>query len=175
MTAPGVTAPQPGRATHAGRPAGVLCALVLAGLLVVLPSAGRAQAVGAERLPPAVTTVTGPTAQAVQATRAAHADHAGHAVSAAHGISAHHREPADSGLPLTWCSADGEHPLPGDGCSSHPFCGQESQLPNAPPQPAAAVPAQQSPPRALPSPAPLTTLAGPDLAPDLHALQVLRT
>ncbi|GAA0655400.1 hypothetical protein GCM10010193_02180 [Kitasatospora atroaurantiaca] len=170
MTAPGVTAPPPGRATYAGRPAGVLCALVLAGLLVVLPSAGRAQAVGAKQVPPAVTTVTGP---------AAHTAHAVHSLSAAQGISAHHGAPigapTDAGLPLTWCSADGEHPLPGNGCSSHPYCGQESQLPNAPPQPAAAVPAQLSPPRALPSPAPLTTLAGPDLAPDLHALQVLRT
>ncbi|WP_407990879.1 hypothetical protein [Kitasatospora sp. CMC57] len=159
MTAPGAYAPQqPGRATITGRPAAALWVLLLAGLLAVLPCAGRAHAVARTAAPAPLTTVTAqPTA-----------------VAAAHGAVHHHAQRGQGAerLPPTWCTVDGERPNPGSGCASHPYCGQESQLPNAPPQPVPAVPARLVPPQALPAPPVLTALGGPDLAPDLHALQV---
>ncbi|MFB7669078.1 hypothetical protein ACFC1R_35065 [Kitasatospora sp. NPDC056138] len=229
MTAPGATAPQPGRAGAADRPAGALLVLLLVGLLALLPCAGRAQAVTERPEPAPVTTVTlavpvphtaahttappvavppitalrlavrysGAPAAASPATRApdlgTRATGTGGArvgtgtgnvgtgaralSAAAHDTAAHalYGLPVDDGLPLTWCSVDGDHPLPGSGCSNHPFCGQESQLPNAPPQPATAVPTQSVAPRALPRPAPFVALVGPDHAPDLHVLQVHRS
>ncbi|MER5864767.1 hypothetical protein [Kitasatospora sp. NPDC002040] len=141
-----------------GRPAAALLVLLLAGLLAVLPCAGRAHAATRTAAPVPVTTVTAQP-DAVPAALAA----------------AHHRAHQGQGAerpPLIWCTADGERPTPGSGCSSHPYCGQESQLPNAPPQPVPAVPARLIPPQALPAPPALTPLSGPDLAPDLHALQV---
>ncbi|KJK59238.1 hypothetical protein [Saccharothrix sp. ST-888] len=199
MTAPGATAPQPGRAGTVGRPAGALLVLLLVGLLALLPCAGRAQAVTAKPEPTPVTTVT--LAVPVPHTAASHTTAAPIAAlrlavrypgapaaaspgtgasplgAAAHDTTAHalHGLPVDGGLPLTWCSVDGDHPMPGSGCSSHPFCGQESQLPNAPPQPAAAVPTHSVAPEALPRPAPFVALVGPDHAPDLHVLQVHRS
>lgn len=160
MTVPGTYTPQPGRAVITGRPAAALWVLLLAGLLAVLPCAGRAHAV-ARTGPPPVTTVTAQPA----------------AVASAHGLR-HHRAQQVKGTerpPLVWCTVDGEQPTPGSGCSSHPYCGQESQLPNAPPQPVPAVPARLVAPQARPAPPVLTPLSGPDLAPDLHALQIQRS
>ncbi|WP_457028169.1 hypothetical protein [Kitasatospora sp. P5_F3] len=159
MTAPGAYTPQPGRATITGRPAAALWVLLLAGLLTVLPCAGRAHAGARTTAPPHLTTVT---AQPVAVAAAAH-------------VLVHHRSQQGQGadrLPLIWCTVDGERPGPGSGCSSHLYCGQESQLPNAPPQPVPAVPARLIPPQTLPAPPVLAPLSGPDLAPDLHALQV---
>ncbi|MBB4950182.1 hypothetical protein F4556_005717 [Kitasatospora gansuensis] len=161
MTAPGAYTPQPGRASITGRPVAALFVLLLAGLLAVLPCAGRAHAVARTAVPAPLTTVT--------------AQPAAVGTAAAHGL-VHHRSQQGQGaerLPLIWCTVDGERPDPGSGCSSHPYCGQESQLPNAPPQPVPAVPARLIPPQALPAPPVLAPLSGPDLAPDLHALQVL--
>ncbi|WP_441246724.1 hypothetical protein [Kitasatospora sp. McL0602] len=169
MTVPGATAPQPGRALHTARPAGRLWALVLVGLLALLPCAGRAQAVTAAPQPQKAATAYGP--QAVTPDRSAAPAAAHHQLKGGPLADAL----ADAGLPLTWCTADGDHPRPGDGCSDHPFCGSESQLPNAPPHPAAIAPAQLVLETALPRPVPCTPLIGTDLAPDLHALQVHRT
>ncbi|MGE7433182.1 MULTISPECIES: hypothetical protein [Kitasatospora] len=177
MTAPGATAPQPGRASTAGRPAGALLVLLLVGLLAVLPCAGRAQAAPAKPGQSPATTVTAalPDPSAATAHSAAPATRA----SGTHGHGVTTRTlyglPLDGGLPLTWCSVDGDHPVPGSGCSSHPFCAQESQLPNAPPQPAAAVPNQPLSPEAPPRPAAPTAPTGLDHAPDLHVLQVQRS
>ncbi|MDH6129588.1 hypothetical protein [Kitasatospora sp. GP82] len=190
MTAPGATAPQPGRASDAGRPAGALLVLLLVGLLALLPCAGRAQAVAANPSPVPVTTVTVavPTAPSTVRAPGAPGGATGLTPSAAHTPGQHaptshalitaqavHGLPVDDSLPLTWCSVDGEHPLPGSGCSNHPFCGQESQLPNAPPQPVSIASAQLLPPGVLPLPTELSPLAGPDHAPDLHVLQVHRS
>lgn len=158
MTVPGATTPQPGRATLSGRPAAALWGLLLAGLLAVLPCAGRAHAVDRPAAPAPVTTVTAQ-AQAQPGTQ-----HAAHRQSQ-QGLSADRP-------PLTWCTVDGERPAPGSGCSGHPYCGPESQLPNAPPQPVPAVAARLIPPQALPAPPALAPLSGPDLTPDLHALQI---
>ncbi|MEV4616534.1 hypothetical protein AB0K43_28635 [Kitasatospora sp. NPDC049258] len=159
MTVPGTTVPQPGRAAFAvSRPAVVLWSLLLIGLMALLPCADRAGAVGTHPAAAPATTVVGPVAAGV--------DH-------------HHHGPAAAadrpGAPLTWCTADGRHPVPGSGCSDHPFCGPEAQLPNAPPQPTAVVPARLIAVQALPHGTGIGVLSGPDHAPDLHALQVHRS
>ncbi|MGW4802855.1 hypothetical protein [Kitasatospora sp. NPDC004272] len=80
-----------------------------------------------------------------------------------------------SGAEFILCTAEAPGPVPGHGCSNHPFCGPDSQLPNAPPQPGTAV-------RPLLVAPPLTPAAsvggvptGSHHAPDLHVLQVHRS
>jgi hypothetical protein len=152
--------------------------LLLVGLLALLPCAGRAQASTAGSGHPPATTVT--VALPASPTAGAHRTASGSRThgSRAHGVTTHalHGLPVDDARPpLTWCSVDGDRQMPGSGCSSHSYCGQQSQLPNAPPQPAAAGPTQLLPAGALPRPAALATLPGPDHAPDLHVLQVHRS
>ncbi|MER8188056.1 hypothetical protein [Kitasatospora sp. NPDC094015] len=159
MTVPGTTVPPPGRAAAAvSRPAVVLWSLLLIGLMALLPCADRAGAVGTHHAAPAATTVLGPVATAG---------------SHQHGPAAAADRPGTT--PLTWCTADGRHPVPGSGCSDHPFCGPEAQLPNAPPQPTTVVPARLIALQALPRGTGIGVLSGPDHAPDLHALQVHRS
>ncbi|MEV8097455.1 hypothetical protein [Kitasatospora sp. NPDC085879] len=163
MSVPASATGEPVRSVRAGRgPAVVLWALLVAGLLTLLPCAGTAKAVSG-RVPsaPPATAATGPhTAAPASAVHGA-----GHAVAGW----------SDEGGPHVWCSADGDHPLPGKGCTSHPFRGLEAQLPNAPPQPVAVTLPQLVPAPALPAAVPLDTLAGPPPAPDLHVLQVHRS
>ncbi|GAA2748544.1 hypothetical protein GCM10010440_49320 [Kitasatospora cinereorecta] len=134
----------------------VLWSLVLIGLLTVLPCAGTARALSGPHPTPAAHTA-GPAA-----------------------ATAHHRTTAVTvesrdGIPYVWCAAEGERPMPGNGCSSHAFCAPESQLPNAPPQPAAAVLPRLVAPAALPQCTPPGALVGTDHAPDIHVLQVHRS
>ncbi|MER5640704.1 hypothetical protein ABT095_27615 [Kitasatospora sp. NPDC002227] len=185
MTVPGATTPQPGRALHSGRPAGRLWALVLVGLLALLPCAGRAaaqpghtaampRAAGFDpsglSTPASSTTATAATAATAAETVSALSDGKHHSLQGGHLANVL----ADAGLPLTLCAA-GELPShPGDGCSDHPFCGSESQLPNAPPQPATTAPALLVPDQALPCPVLGSHQRGAAPAPDLHVLQVHR-
>ncbi|MFD0527836.1 hypothetical protein [Kitasatospora arboriphila] len=163
MSVPASATGEPVRSVRAGsRPAVVLWALLVAGLLTLLPCAGTAKAVsGHVPAAPRASAATGP--QAAGAVPAAHG--AGHAVA----------RWSDEGGAHVWCSADGDHPAPGKGCTSHPFRGLEAQLPNAPPQPVAVTLPQLVPAPSLPAAVPLDTLAGPPPAPDLHVLQVHRS
>jgi len=182
MTAPGSLAPAPGRWSARAdlRPVVVLWSLLLAGLLTALPCAGSAKAVTAGRtaahaVPPTTGTAASaagsPTASAAAPVAVLATGGPGHAFH--HGIAVGTVD--RDGLPLIWCAADGEHPLPGSGCSSHSFCGPEAQLPNAPPQPAAVALPRLVVAEALPGGTPFGVLAGPDHAPDLHELQVHRS
>ncbi|WP_354639426.1 hypothetical protein [Kitasatospora camelliae] len=187
MTAPGTIAPPPGRpASAGGRPAAALWVLLLVGLLMALPCAGRAKAATTRTPsaspaaagvagPQAATGTTAPEAAAVPGRErpAVHAHPVAHRHSAGHGVAVDATDP--DGHPFTWCTADGGDPEPGKGCTSHPFCGPEAQLPNAPPQPAAVPAPRPAAPQALPRGTPLGVLAGPDHAPDLHVLQVHRS
>ncbi|WP_345696454.1 hypothetical protein [Kitasatospora terrestris] len=158
MTAPGSLAPAPGRSAVADRrPAVVLWSLLLVGLLALLPCAGNARALSAHH----------PASSARADRPAGPAQHALHHAAVA-------VVDAD-GNPLVWCAADGEHPLPGSGCSSHAFCGPEAQLPNAPPQPAAVTLPRLVAPAGLSCGPPPAPPSGPDHAPDLHVLQVHRS
>ncbi|AUG76523.1 hypothetical protein CFP65_1637 [Kitasatospora sp. MMS16-BH015] len=180
MTVPGAKTPQLGRALHAARPAARLWALVLVGLLALLPCAGRAQAVTAG---PAAEQAA-QTAQAAPVTRTAQAAPTTQVAKSAprHQLKAGHLASllADAGLltghgvPQTLCVAGDQPPHPGDGCSNHPFCGSESQLPNAPPQADAPVPALLVPAAVPACPALGASKPGAVPAPDLHELQVHR-
>ncbi|MEV7025047.1 hypothetical protein [Kitasatospora sp. NPDC093558] len=155
----------------AGRPAGVLWILLLVGLLTALPCTGRAMATD-QAAATASTVTVATTVTVVSATAAA---------GAATGHSAKAAKPADHHLHLdgprrwTWCSADGRPPQRDNGCSSHPYCGQDAQLPNPPPQPQPVLSPHTSAPEALPRVAPAGLLVGPHPAPDLHELQVHRS
>ncbi|MFD0275413.1 hypothetical protein ACFVHB_16120 [Kitasatospora sp. NPDC127111] len=143
---------------------GVLWVLLLVGLLTALPCAGRAQAVPTDRsVPPAA-------APAGFATTAGTAETPGPPSAAAH-ATRHVDEPRH----WTWCSVDGEPPHRNNGCSGHPSCGQDAQLPNPPPQPQPAVTPRPDTPEALPRVVPRGLLDGPHPAPDLHELQVHRS
>ncbi|GAA2145089.1 hypothetical protein GCM10009760_33360 [Kitasatospora kazusensis] len=163
-----------------GHPVIAVWALLLVALLALLPCADRVPA-GAQTPPSAAGTMFGPTAgttavtglPALSARSGSGTTHSAHARPPAHAqVAAAASEAADPAL--TWCSADGRHPQPGDGCSDQPFRGAESQLPNAPPQPTAIVPARLVLERAVPSALVVATQVGPDHAPDLHTLQVHR-
>ncbi|MFD9129081.1 hypothetical protein [Kitasatospora sp. NPDC059571] len=193
MTAPAATTAEPGWPVRAGgRPAVVLWALLVTGLLALLPCAGSAKAVGrhAASVPsaapaPAPTASAGTAALPGSAAATPPTAATPPAVSAASAVDSRTPHGAgqhaavswadDPGGSVIWCPADGGMPGPGKGCSSHPFCGPEAQLPNAPPQPAAvALPllvAVRTTPVTVPVAAP--AVSGP--APDLHVLQVQRT
>ena len=183
MTASAPTAPRPGRAAAAGRPVGALWSLLLVGLLTVLPCAGSAQAVTAEA-GPLLAPLTNPVGPAAgQATD--HADGSDPvtpllAQRAADGGPRHAAAPAPSWKggarpDRTLCSAPDGSPRHDNGCSGHRYCAQESQLPNAPPQPVPAALPQLvtvgEVPHSVPAPAP----AGQHLTPDLHELQIQRS
>ncbi|GGV16232.1 hypothetical protein GCM10010495_33100 [Kitasatospora herbaricolor] len=73
------------------------------------------------------------------------------------------------------CSAVDGLPQGGNGCSRHPFCAQDSQLPNAPPQPVPAALPRLVTLGALPPSLPVSAPAAHHLAPDLHELQIQRS
>ncbi|KDN86174.1 hypothetical protein [Kitasatospora cheerisanensis] len=147
------------------RPVAVLWSLLLAALLALLPCAANAATTST---PPAgpVTSV-----QAVPAVPAADAVADRPGAPAAH---QHARAADGTGLRIL-CTADGPSRIPGHGCSSHSFCGPESQLPNAPPQPGAVVLPQLVAPSASPAVPAHEVRTGPHHAPDLHVLQVHRS
>ncbi|MFI9326481.1 hypothetical protein ACIGZJ_02925 [Kitasatospora sp. NPDC052868] len=174
MTAWAPRSPWPGRTALAGRPVGTLWILLLIGLLTALPCAGQAQAVtrGGSAAPVPASTVLGPAVPSVGQAGASALQHARSAGPAQHsgaalGAEEHRR--------WTWCSADGQPPHRDNGCSSHPFCPQDAQLPNPPPQPQPAVAPRPDAAEALPRFVPAGLLVGPHPAPDLHELQVHRS
>lgn len=172
MTVSAPTSLRPGRAAAAGRPAGVLWILLLVGLLTALPCSGRATA--ADQGPSAPSTVAvATTVTVVSSTTAAAADPAaGHAAKAT--TAADHLH-VDGPRHWAWCSADGRPPQRDNGCSSHPYCGQDAQLPNPPPHPQPVLSPHAPASEALPRVAPAGLLVGPHPAPDLHELQVHRS
>ncbi|AUY52281.1 hypothetical protein [Streptomyces sp. CB01881] len=151
---------------------GALWVLLLVGLLTALPCAGQAQAVTADRSgPPAAgpsTTLAGPLA-------GPSTDLPGPPVAPGAPKAAHPSRHADGPRHWTWCSADGEPPHRDNGCSGHPYSGQDAQLPNPPPQPQPAVTPRPDTPEALPRVVARGLLDGPRPAPDLHELQVHRS
>ncbi|PYC88156.1 hypothetical protein C7C46_01555 [Streptomyces tateyamensis] len=171
MTAPGPARPTPGSAAIFGRPVGVALVLPLFGLLVallvLLPSAGTAHAAAPPPAPGAAATAKAG-AMSAQAGPAHH-----RAVAPAHGTKAGSAAPSPL-APPAWCSSDAPDQVPGHGCSSHPFCGQDAQLPNAPPQPGAAQLPLLVAPSAVPAGTAAQAVARPAPSPDLHLLQVNR-
>ncbi|WP_033212969.1 hypothetical protein [Kitasatospora phosalacinea] len=185
------------------RPVAVLWSLLLAALLALLPCAASARTLnppapapgheshGASARPgpgqaPAGTTpgratepvtesVTEPTAGTAAGTAARPAV----AVRTVAGTPApSHRLPVAADVPgaeLILCAAEGPGPVPGHGCSSHPFCGPESHLPNAPPQPGTADRPQLVAPPVTPAASARAVPTGSHHAPDLHVLQVHRS
>ncbi|MFD5461679.1 hypothetical protein ACFWIQ_02475 [Kitasatospora sp. NPDC127059] len=168
MTASAPSSPRPGRAAPAGHPAGALLVLLLVALLTALPCSGLAKADAPVRPAPvpvsAVSVVT-----AAEAT--APAPHARDTVR----VSDHQHRLMGRQDHWILCTADGRPPND-NGCSSHPFCPQDAQLPNPPPHPQPAVSPLAAPaPEALPRVVAAGLLDGPRPAPDLHALQVHRS
>ncbi|MFJ8626041.1 hypothetical protein ACIRD3_24810 [Kitasatospora sp. NPDC093550] len=194
MTASAPSSPRPGRAAPAGRPVGALLVLLLVALLTMLPCAGQAKAMdGPARPAPTAGPVSAVTVVSVQVATG-QAPHTGHAASTTRPARAaklagapgaapaakaptaadQHRIAEDQGHWIL-CTADGQPPR-NNGCSSHPYCPQDAQLPNPPPQPQPAVsPLTPAAPEALPRVVPAGLLDGSHPAPDLHALQVHRS
>ncbi|MFE4600736.1 hypothetical protein ACFRKE_07735 [Kitasatospora indigofera] len=83
--------------------------------------------------------------------------------------------PDADGADHALCSAVDGLPHGGNGCSRHPFCAQDSQLPNAPPQPVPAALPRLVTLGALPPSLPVSAPAAHHLAPDLHELQIQRS
>ncbi|MFE2726786.1 hypothetical protein [Kitasatospora sp. NPDC059327] len=164
---------------------GALWFLLLVGLLTALPCAGSAQAVSTERSTKAAvlpeSTVVGPVVADSPTTGARWAPGAEHA--APHpgaprtgpAATPADRLHAEERRHWTWCTADGEPPHRNNGCSGHPYCGQDAQLPNPPPQPMPALAPRPELPEAQPRVVPSGLLDGPHPAPDLHELQVHRS
>ncbi|MEU9043812.1 MULTISPECIES: hypothetical protein [unclassified Kitasatospora] len=191
MTASAPSSPRPGRAAPAGRPVGALLVLLLAALLSMLPCAGPAKAVdGPARPVPAAAPASALTIVSVVSVQVAtgQAPHTGHAeqatkpakaaklaeVGKASKASDQQRIAEEQGHWIL-CTADGQPPR-NNGCTSHPYCPQDAQLPNPPPQPQPAVsPVTPAAPEALPRVAPAGLLDGSHPAPDLHELQVHRS
>ncbi|WP_327069723.1 hypothetical protein [Kitasatospora sp. NBC_01302] len=173
MTAPGPVRPKPGSAAFAGRPGGVSWILPLVGLLVALlvalPCAGSAHAATPVPTPAPVHTAT-----AAPSSAAPSADEAGRSHL---GKDRPGKDRVAPGYPFqpTLCMVSDPDRRPGDGCSSHPFSGQEAQLPNAPPHPGKADPPLLVTVAPAPALRPADTEPGPRTAPDLHLLQVNRT
>ncbi|WP_406093927.1 hypothetical protein [Kitasatospora purpeofusca] len=182
MTASAPSTPRPGRAALAVRPVGMLWILLLVGLLTALPCAAHAKAATADRSGFPVTVPAdppaGPPTGLVDVPRADAPPHLlGTAATgpATAPQTLGDRLRADSHRHWTWCSVDGHPPFRNSGCSSHPYCAQDAQLPNPPPhQPPAAAPRPKTP-EAPPRVAPAGLLVGPHPAPDLHELQVHRS
>ena len=176
---------------------GTLWSLLLVGLLAVLPCAGSAQAAAAEAgslLAPAAGPAD-PRSAVADAAAPAPGDTATASADPGTPASAHRATASDAGRQHdrpatpryddvryddarpdhTWCSALDGLPRHGNGCSSHPYCAQESQLPNAPPQPVPAALPRLVTVDALPETAPAGTPVAHHLAPDLHELQIHRS
>ncbi|MFC8716495.1 hypothetical protein [Kitasatospora sp. NPDC057198] len=192
MAAPGSRTRPGGPAFAVLRPVAVLWSLLLAALLALLPCAassasartlsapapgqeshgasarpGHAPAAGPSGQAPAA----GPSGGAVR-TAAARPN----ARSAGAAVSPH--LPVAAGAPgaeFLLCTAEAPGPVPGHGCSNHPFCGPESHLPNAPPQPGTAVRPQLVAPPVTPAAQVGGAPTGSHHAPDLHVLQVHRS
>ncbi|MEU8926645.1 hypothetical protein AB0D10_37945 [Kitasatospora sp. NPDC048545] len=188
MTASAPSSPRPGRAAPAGRPVGALLVLLLVALLTMLPCAGQAKALDGPALPvPAAAPVTAVSVVSVQVATG-QTPHAGHAAQATRPAKAakiaevgkapnasDQRRIAEEQGHWILCTADGEPPR-NNGCSSHPYCPQDAQLPNPPPQPQPAVsPVTPAAPEAPPRVVPAGLLDGSHPAPDLHELQVHRS
>ncbi|MER6299912.1 hypothetical protein ABT247_10110 [Kitasatospora sp. NPDC001539] len=172
MTASAPSSPRPGRAAPAGRPAGALLVLLLVALLTALPCAGQSSAAdGPARTAPAPAVAVSVVSAAQATAPAAHSGRTGHTAKA----SGQKQQLAAEQDHWILCTADGQPPR-NNGCSSHPFCPQDAQLPNPPPQPQPAVSPLAAPaPEALPRVVPAGLLDGPHPAPDLHELQVHRS
>ncbi|RAJ40543.1 hypothetical protein K353_03435 [Kitasatospora sp. SolWspMP-SS2h] len=168
------------------RPAAVLWSLLLAALLALLPCAATAatarplsspsagpEAHGASARPGAVP-VAGPSAGAVRTAATAVSHHLPPAPDPAETAAAETAAEAP-GATFILCTAENPGPVPGHGCSSHPFCGPESHLPNAPPEPGTAVRPRLVAPPVTPAASADGTPTGAHHAPDLHALQVHRS
>ncbi|MGA5816672.1 hypothetical protein ACPC54_02225 [Kitasatospora sp. NPDC094028] len=167
MTASAPSSPRPGWAAPAGRPAGALWVLLLVALLTLLPCAGQARALGAPAVaPPPVSAVTVVTVTE----HGAHPTRPGTGDAAA----AERQQYAEGQAHWILCTADGEPPQH-NGCSSHPYCTQDAQLPNPPPQPQPAVSTAPVLPKTPPRLVPAGLRDGPRSAPDLHVLQVQRS
>ncbi|MER7846530.1 hypothetical protein ABTZ03_21520 [Kitasatospora sp. NPDC096077] len=168
MTASAPSSLRPGTAASAGRPAGALLVLLLVALLTALPCTGLAKADAPAQPSPG-------TAAAVSVVAAAEAlAPTPHARDAAR-VSDHRQWLGEHRDHSILCTADGRPPSD-NGCSSHPFCPQDAQLPNPPPHPQPVVsPLAASAPEALPRVVPAGLLDGPRPAPDLHVLQVHRS
>ncbi|MFJ6384432.1 hypothetical protein ACIQI7_31070 [Kitasatospora sp. NPDC092039] len=179
MTASAPSSPRPGRAASAGRPVGRLLVLLLAALLTLLPCAGPAKAADGSGHPaPPSATVGAVTVVSVVNVQVAtgQTSHSGRAakVTKSAQSSDHHRTAEEQGHWIL-CTADGQPPR-NNGCSSHPYCPQDAQLPNPPPQPQPAVsPLTPAAPEALPRVVPTGLLDGSHPVPDLHELQVHRS
>lgn len=172
MTAPGPVEPAPGSVAFARRPGGVTWALsligLLAALLVALPCAGSALAAVPPVPGPAAGTTPGTAGNRTAQSSAARGTATQSAPAAAPART--HSVPFDK----AWCSKEAPLPGPGHGCSGDSWCGQQAQLPNAPPQPVAAALPRLVPPRPAPVTVPVIAAAWPAPTPDLHLLQVNR-
>ncbi|MFJ5925746.1 hypothetical protein ACIQF6_24365 [Kitasatospora sp. NPDC092948] len=167
MTAPGLrTRRRGGTADAVLRPVAMLWSVLLAALLALLPCTSTARAAGA---PPAGPVTSVQAVSTVAPAAIPVADRTGKASGHQHALA-----PDGPGV-LILCTADGSNRVPGHGCSSHSFCGPESQLPNAPPQPGAVVLPQLVAPPASPAAPAVDVRPAPHHAPDLHALQVHRS
>ncbi|GLW70596.1 hypothetical protein Kpho02_28950 [Kitasatospora phosalacinea] len=178
------------------RPVAVLWSLLLAALLALLPCAASARTLSAPapgQEPPGTSAsasvpasssapASAPAPSSTPASAAKPATGASTSRSAArvavgHAAVSHHPSAAvdGSGPEFILCTAEGPGPVPGHGCSSHPFCGPESHLPNAPPQPGTAVRPQLVAPPVVPAASAPGAPTGSHHAPDLHVLQVHRS
>ncbi|MFF2656493.1 hypothetical protein ACFVUH_03930 [Kitasatospora sp. NPDC058032] len=185
MTVSAPSNPRPGRAALVVRPVGTLWILLLVGLLMALPCTAHAKAVTAERPGLPVTVPADPPVGPPSGVAEVPADVEAGAPAQLHGSAATgpattpqtlgDRIRAESHRHWTWCSVDGDPPHRNNGCSSHPYCAQDAQLPNPPPQPQPAAAPLTETPEALPRVVPAGLLVGPHPAPDLHELQVHRS
>ncbi|MFF7631649.1 hypothetical protein ACFZB9_00655 [Kitasatospora sp. NPDC008050] len=186
MTAPGPVRPKPGSAAFAGRPVGVSWVLPLVGLLVALlvalPCAGPVHAATPLPTPAPVHTVSATPSDATPAD-ATPSDATPATVDAGRADPSHpgkartskaHAAPQQPLQPILCMVSDPDR-RPGDGCSSHPFSGQDAQLPNAPPHPGKADPPLLVTLAPAPVVRPADTEPWPTTTPDLHLLQVNRT
>ncbi|WP_049656097.1 hypothetical protein [Kitasatospora sp. MY 5-36] len=153
--------------------------LLLVALLTLLPCAGQAKAVDGSGHPTTAAAPAGSvTVVSVVSVQVAtgHASYTGRAAKVAKSAnpSDHHRTAEEQGHWIL-CTADGQPPR-NNGCSSHPYCPQDAQLPNPPPQPQPAVsPLTPTAPDAQPRVVPAGLLDGAHPVPDLHELQVHRS
>ncbi|MFE1318023.1 hypothetical protein [Kitasatospora phosalacinea] len=192
MAAPGSRTRPGGPAFAVLRPVAVLWSLLLAALLALLPCAASARtlsapAPGQESHGASAAATSAPAAGPASAakpsagtsrTTGAAAGTAPAGAAPAGATKASHHLPAavdGSGPEFMLCTAEGPGPVPGHGCSSHPFCGPESHLPNAPPQPGTAVRPQLVAPPVTPAASAPGAPTGSHHAPDLHVLQVHRS
>lgn len=168
MTASAPSSHRPGRAAPAGRPAGALLVLLLVALLTSLPCSGLARADEPVRPAPAPVSAVSLVSAAEAVAPAPRAGDAARASDHLHRFT----EQQDHWI---LCTADGQPPR-NNGCSSHPFCPQDAQLPNPPPHPhPVGAPLTVPAPQVLPRVVPAGLLDGPRPSPDLHELQVHRS